>query len=65
MINPEDVEMLQYRMNNEGFDYCFRCYSDFKEINDEKFQMLRKKYCEIANELEEYVNNMVEDLEDE
>lgn len=29
-------------INNEGFDYCFNHYSDFKdEINDEEFHKLR------------------------
>lgn len=65
MNSPKDIEMLQYRMENEGFDYCFRCYSRFDEIDDEKFHKLRKQYCEIADELEEYVNNMVENLEDD
>ena len=57
----ENIERLQYKMENEGFDYCFREYSDFKEIKDKEFHKLRKKYCKIADELEDYVNNMVEE----
>ena len=46
---------------DEGFDYCFRFYSNFSDIKDEKFQKLREKYEKIANELEQYVNSKIED----
>jgi len=53
----ENWSHVQYRMNNEGYDYCFKQYSNFEEIKDEKFHELRKKYLEISKELEEYVKN--------
>lgn len=42
-------------MDAEGFDYCFRGYSDWKEIKDKEFHQLRKAYVEVAQALEEYI----------
>jgi hypothetical protein len=58
MDKEEDIEnwkSLKYRMNSEGFHYCFIGYSDWKEIEDEKFQLLRKEYLRISKELENYI----------
>jgi len=52
-------------MRDEGFDYCFRHYSSFEEIKDEKFHELRLKYIQIAEELENYVNTQYELKQDE
>lgn len=52
----ENWASAAYKMQDEGFDYCWRCYSDFKEIEDEKFHELRRSYITAANALEEYVN---------
>ena len=46
-------------VENEGFDYCFKNYSDFAEVKDEKFHELRKAYLEARAALVAYV-----DLED-
>lgn len=59
-MKPHEAENwsnVHYRMENEGFHYCFKHYSSFKEIEDEKFHQLRKQYLEIALELEQYVKN--------
>jgi hypothetical protein len=37
----ENWQMVQYRMDNEGIDYCFEHYSSFEEIKDEEFHKLR------------------------
>jgi len=37
----EDFEMVRYRMEEEGFHYCFKHYSSFKEIKDQKFHEIR------------------------
>ena len=47
-------EYVRFMIDDEGFDYCFREYSFFPDIEDEKFHELRKQYINIANELEEY-----------
>lgn len=57
----EDWEMVLYRMGAEGFHYCFRSYSSFEEIKDEKFHELRKTYLSISSQLEEYVKSKVEE----
>lgn len=51
----ENLEYLNAKMRDEGFDYCFRHYSSFEEIKDEKFHELRLKYIQAAEELEKYV----------
>ena len=61
----EEIEMVRYRMENEGFHYCFKHYSSFKEVQDEKFHELRRKYLEISHELEEYVHSKINTLRDE
>lgn len=58
----ENMEMVHYRMDAEGFHYCFKHYSDFNEINDEKFHELRLKHLDVANELEKYINEKIENL---
>jgi len=52
-----DLSDVKYRMEEEGIDYCFRCYSSFKEINDEKFHRLRNAYLDAAEALERYVKD--------
>ena len=61
----ENFEMVRYRMENEGFHYCFKHYSSFKEVQDEKFHELREKYLEISHELEGYVHSKINSLNDE
>ena len=61
----ENFEMVRYRMENEGFHYCFKHYSSFKEVEDEKFHELRRKYLEISNEIEEYVHSKINELRNE
>lgn len=52
-----------YRMREEGFDYCFRLYSSFDEIKDDTFHELRKNYIESAKKLETYVKSKIKDNE--
>ena len=60
----EKFQMVRYRMENEGFHYCFKHYSSFEEIEDEEFHKLRKYYLQYAVLLENHVNNSIERLED-
>jgi len=55
MEHYNDWESVAYRMEAEGFHYCFEWYSTFEEIEDEKFHELRLAYLKAANELENYV----------
>lgn len=61
----ENWENVQYRMENEGFHYCFKHYSRFEEIQDENFHKLREMYLAAAKRLEDYVNDKVNEDIDE
>ena len=60
----ENFQMVQYRMDAEGFHYCFKHYSSFNEVEDEKFHELRKQCLESAKQLEDYINLKVEEIQD-
>jgi len=61
----ENFEMVQYRMDAEGLHYCFKHYSSFEEVEDEKFHSLRESYIKISEELEEYVKSKIIEIQDE
>jgi hypothetical protein len=54
---------VQYRMDEEGFDYCFESYSRWDEIKDEEFHRLRLGFLQYMKELREYINKKVEEGE--
>lgn len=57
---------VQYHMDQEGIDYCFESYSNFKEIEDEKFHELRLRFIQSMCDLRDYVNEKCdEDLNEE
>ena len=60
----EDFEMVRYRMNTEGFHYCFKHYSSFIDVDDDEFHRLRNKYLEVSEDLEQYVLKKIESLND-
>lgn len=51
----EEFEMVRYRMDNEGLEYCFLHYSSFPEVKDEKFHQLRTELINKIKEIREYV----------
>ena len=58
-MNEEQKELfgdVQYRMNEEGFEYCFDGYSSWAEISDPTFIMLRAEYLESVQKLKDYIN---------
>ena len=59
-MTKEDITYLYQKMKEEGFDYCFRKYSTFEEIDDPEFHKLREAYCNEADKLESYVCDMYE-----
>ena len=61
----EELQLVQYRIRAEGLHYCFKHYSSFEEIGDEKFHELRKKYLTISDELESYISEKIDNLESE
>jgi hypothetical protein len=54
-MTGEELDYVRATIENEGFDYAFRHYSDFSEVKDARFHRLRKAYEKAANALEEYV----------
>jgi hypothetical protein len=60
----ENFESVRYRMDNEGIDYCFKHYSSFEEIEDEKFHELRNKFLTSLDEIQNYVDSKINELND-
>lgn len=58
----EDWSNVIYRSRNEGFHYCWKHYSSFKEIEDNEFHKLRKNYLKSVDKLEKYLKNKEEEL---
>jgi len=61
----ENWQMVQYRMDNEGIDYCFEQYSSFEEIKDEEFHKLRLEFLENLKKIRKYVEDKIESYEEE
>jgi len=59
----ENWQSVQYRMDEEGFDYCFESYSDWDEIKDEEFHRLRLGFLQYMKEIREYVDKKVDEGE--
>jgi dsRNA-specific ribonuclease len=55
-MTGKEIDYVRERVENEGFDYCFRHYSTFDDVKDEEFHKLRAAYVETANKLAEYLN---------
>lgn len=54
-MSADQKEEVDFRVDQEGFDYTFRSYSDFSEIEDLEFHRLRQAYIDAANNLENYL----------
>ena len=54
-------DSVNYRMNAEGFHYCFKHYSHWKEIEDVKFHELREKYLKASEDLQQYVEERADE----
>lgn len=61
----ERWQNVAYRMDAEGFHYCFEYYSSFEEITDPEFHRLRESYLAAAAALEAHVTRMVGTVPDE
>lgn len=53
-MKTEDLQYIQDTIKNEGTYYAFIHYSNFEEIEDEKFHELRTAFINAAKELVEY-----------
>lgn len=55
-MTEEESEYVNRVINNEGLDYAFIHYTDFKdEVKDKEFHKLRKRYLKIRKQLTEYI----------
>jgi hypothetical protein len=52
----ESWENVQYRIDEEGFEYCFKHYSSWEEIKDEKFHQMRLEVLKQMKELRNYID---------
>jgi hypothetical protein len=59
----ENWQSVQYRMGEEGIDYCFEHYSHWDEIKDEEFHRLRLGFLQYMKEIREYIDSKVEEGE--
>lgn len=62
-MKKEDAEYILACVDNEGLDYCFMQYSDFKKIKDKKFHELRKAYVDAADKLTKFVDDLRDEVE--
>ena len=53
----KEWQLLKYRMDEEGFAYCFDGYSNWEEIKNQQFHTLRKKFIKSMKKLKNYINN--------
>lgn len=60
----EKFQNVEYRMDAEGFHYCFEKYSSFQEIEDAEFHRLREAYLMASRNIEIYVNKKIDELLD-
>ncbi len=61
----ENWQMVRYRMNDEGIEYCFKHYSSFEEIEDEEFHKLRNELLKSMEKIRSYVDKKIESYEEE
>ena len=54
-MEEDEREEILATVDNEGFDYAFCDYSEFKEIKDVEFHKARVKYVEAAKKLKEVI----------
>lgn len=58
----EKWEYLRFRMDEEGFEYCFKHYSSFDEIEDDEFHKLRLEVISKMDEMRSLVKNRINEL---
>lgn len=56
MMTKEQCTELMERIGWDGFDYTFADYSNWKNIKDETFQLLRTQFVESRRKLREYID---------
>ena len=59
-MTGKELDYIRATVDNEGFDYAFRHYSEFENVKDKKFHQLRKAYLRAAEALQEYLGEWEE-----
>jgi hypothetical protein len=59
-MTKDQVENVLFKIDNDGFDYCFRQYSSFEEISDLEFRKAYDEYVSAAQALEEHIRREAE-----
>lgn len=54
-MKAKDRQAVQDTIENEGFDYAFKHYSDFDEVKDAQFHRLRSEYILARDKLADYI----------
>ena len=54
-MKPTDIDYVRSKIDNEGFDYTFEGYSEFKDIKDDEFHQLRESYLAARKALADYL----------
>lgn len=54
-MTGSELDYVRDTVDQESFNYAFRYYSDFSEIEDEDFHLLREAYVKAASDLELYL----------
>ena len=57
----ENWKSLWYRINEEGIDYTFNCYSNWNEIKDEYFHKLRNDYLNASKNMKKYISDVLKE----
>jgi len=61
-VSKKDVELICYKIDAEGFDYCFTEYSEWKKETDGTIlRPLIDAYCKAKGELQDAVNELMEE----
>jgi hypothetical protein len=60
----DTLEEVRWKIESEGFDYAFRYYSNFEEVEDPDFHRLRRAYVAAAQALDDYIPQVEEEGED-
>lgn len=55
MDQNEALDLLQFKIADEGLPYAILYYSQWNVIEDQKFHELKAKFIEAYEELEDYV----------
>lgn len=59
-MKKDDARYVLATIENEGFNYCFVHYSNFEDIKDEEFHVLRRNYLKAIDDMNDYLNKSKE-----